>query len=480
MKTTNLILITLLLLAGVGIVSAVTTPVISFTANVTEGTVQLPVKFTAALDPMGGRYTSYKWDFGDGSWATQTGTDGRIAIHTYQNPGHYTVTLEVQDAVMFPDWGTTLVKEDYIFVWHEPATPSFTPQTSGGVGAFPVTFTSTTTGFVNDYEWTIENVSSFQVYSGVGNSITYEFPQVPDETTYTVFMIANNEGGVHKPAAEGTVTVKPQPPTAAFSASSQIGVKPLYVQFNDLSAGSELSYNWDFGYAGTDNTSTNQNPSHTFTESGTYIVNLRVGSGNSPIGEFGYDDAEPLTIIVMNDATDVCPTPEPTPIPTPTPEPTICPNNTANNTIYVNSTAPKLDNIGVFRPSTGTWYLENSFTGVTYKKLRFGIADDIPLVGDFNSDGISDLTVFRPSTSNWYIDTNQNGATDIQRRFGIFGDVPVTGDYNADGKTDLAVYRPSTGTWYIDTNLNGATDISFRYGIENDIPVIGTWENPIL
>ena len=55
--------------------------------------------------------------------------------------------------------------------------------------------------------------------------------------------------------------------------------------------------------------------------------------------------------------------------------------------------------------------------------------------------------MFRPSTGNWYIDTNRNGM-DNPSSSGR-GDIPVPGDYDADGRTDLAVFRPSNGTWYI-------------------------------
>jgi hypothetical protein len=32
---------------------------------------------------------------------------------------------------------------------------------------------------------------------------------------------------------------------------------------------------------------------------------------------------------------------------------------------------------------------------------------------------------------------------------GLSTDVPVPGDYNGDGTTDIAVYRRSTGSWYV-------------------------------
>ena len=48
------------------------------------------------------------------------------------------------------------------------------------------------------------------------------------------------------------------------------------------------------------------------------------------------------------------------------------------------------------RPSSGNWYLETAKTGNVDRTFHFGTTGDIPVIGDWNNDGISDVGVFRP------------------------------------------------------------------------------------
>jgi PKD repeat protein len=58
---------------------------------------------------------------------------------------------------------------------------------------------------------------------------------------------------------------------AIFNASPRVGCPPLTTTFNSLSPVSGLTYHWDFG-DGT--TSTQANPTHTYTSAGNFDVSL--------------------------------------------------------------------------------------------------------------------------------------------------------------------------------------------------------------
>ncbi|HEY7009724.1 MAG TPA: SpoIID/LytB domain-containing protein [Jatrophihabitantaceae bacterium] len=115
--------------------------------------------------------------------------------------------------------------------------------------------------------------------------------------------------------------------------------------------------------------------------------------------------------------------------------------------------------LGVFRPSTGTWYLRG------HSAMRYGTRGDVPVPGHYfgtpanhYADGIA---VYRPSTGMWYL------AGHSSVHWGAKGDIPMPADYDGNGTTDIAVYRPSTHTFY----LRGHAGV--RYGTSGDIPVTG-------
>lgn len=113
--------------------------------------------------------------------------------------------------------------------------------------------------------------------------------------------------------------------------------------------------------------------------------------------------------------------------------------------------------LGVFRPSTGTWYVRGKF------RVEYGRAGDVPVPADFNGDGRSEVAVWRPSTGMWHI----RGMKDVD--WGRRGDLPVPGDYDGDGRDDIAVWRPSTGRWHI----RGVRDVD--WGRKGDVPLPGHW-----
>ncbi|MEN3332223.1 MAG: hypothetical protein V7641_1588 [Blastocatellia bacterium] len=129
--------------------------------------------------------------------------------------------------------------------------------------------------------------------------------------------------------------------------------------------------------------------------------------------------------------------------------------------------------VAVFRPSTGTWYINNSSNGSTTVEV-WGTSGDVPVAADYDGDGKTDIAVWRPSNGTWYILKSSDG-TLLLAGWGISTDKPAPADYDGDGKADVAVWRPSNGTWYIQQSSNGAL-IVVGWGASGDVPIAGDFD----
>jgi len=130
--------------------------------------------------------------------------------------------------------------------------------------------------------------------------------------------------------------------------------------------------------------------------------------------------------------------------------------------------------LSVFRPSGGTWYLQESTAG--FVGMNFGISTDTPVPGDYDNDGKTDIAVYRSlANSVFYVFKSSNSTVAITAwGSNSTGDIPVVGDYDGDGASDLAVYRPTDNTWNVMKSSGGTSNTTF--GQSGDLPVVGDFD----
>jgi SpoIID/LytB domain protein len=130
---------------------------------------------------------------------------------------------------------------------------------------------------------------------------------------------------------------------------------------------------------------------------------------------------------------------------------------------------------GVFTPGAvrgNVWYLSNGFSGHTDISFRYGIPGDIPIVGDWDGNGTYTPGLIRGST--WILSNSFNGHSDISFRYGLSTDRFLVGDWNGDGKSTPGAVRGNT--WYLSNGFTGQTFVTFKYGLATDTPIAGDWD----
>lgn len=232
-----------------------------------------------SVDPV----VSYEWDFGDGNTSTSPNP-----THLFP-AGQYDIKLVITTA-----GGCT----DTAFVHHGiiasvKPVPNFT-ATPRNVCAFQdIYFSDLTTGNVTSWFWQF----------GDGGTSADQNPvyQYQDTGYFDVTLKVCNGGCCD--TIKFLKYIHITPPIANFTPSFDCNNR-FYKQFTDLSIGAD-EWHWDFGDG---NTSTLQNPSHTYAATGTYNVVLRVKNNTTGCE---HTKITPITILFEKadftpSVTDIC------------------------------------------------------------------------------------------------------------------------------------------------------------------------------
>ena len=231
-------------------ITITTPPTAGFNADIMSGCTPLTVQFS---DQSSANATAWNWTFEGGNPASSTEQNPSV---TYNNPGTFNVSLTVSNAA----GEDVTTQEDYITVNTTP-TASFSSTTNG----LQVDFTNNSTN-ADSYEWDFGDSNS--------SSETNPTHTYAADGTYEVTLTATNECGSVTTSQSITITTLP---TAGFNADIMSGCTPLTVQFSDQSSANATAWNWTFE-GGNPASSTQQNPSVTYNNPGTFNVSLTVSN----------------------------------------------------------------------------------------------------------------------------------------------------------------------------------------------------------
>ncbi len=222
-----------------------------FELDVDDGCAPLEVQVT---NQSTGFDVEFSWYFSNGTSSFET-NPGPVVFPQGINDTTYYITLAAVNAC-----GATYY-QDSVLVYPQPVADFGISQESICTPVI-ANFANTTTGSATSFNWDFGN----------GNISTDSLPApqiyFTDTTTiyYTVVLTAANQCGTSTAVQE--VAVDPADVQSFFSASTNSGCLPLTVDFSDFSTPG-ANVDWIFGDG---NSSTLADPTHTFSEPGTYTV----------------------------------------------------------------------------------------------------------------------------------------------------------------------------------------------------------------
>jgi PKD repeat protein len=220
--------------------------------NITYPGVTLPTLQSSFRLPATSIQNSYSWDFNNDSTVDSTSQNPSF---TYSLYGFYPVNLTVSNGA----FNAANVKNNYISVLNaNRATPTITWSNPADI-AYGTALNSTQLNAVASVPGNLVYTPALGTILSAGTQ-TLRVDFTP--TDYINYTTAT------KSVSLNVVVVAP---VTNFTSNTTGGDNPLSVQFTDLSRNSPSGWSWTFGDS---QTSTQQNPTHTYSSAGSYTVTL--------------------------------------------------------------------------------------------------------------------------------------------------------------------------------------------------------------
>ncbi len=244
-------------------VVALNGPTANFTANpVSSCSAPVTVNFTNSTT---GNPTGYVWDFGDPSSGASNTSTVFSPSHTFNSTGSYVVKLTAL---------TPACQSIHLFTVQVLQTAAaFTASDTAICLGSSVTFTNNTLPTNATYAWNFGDPASAPNNTSTLPNPSHLFSLTPGIHTVTLVSTANGCPST----ITHTINVRPHPSPSITAIPSSGCQAPFTVSFNVTTPGI-ATWQWNFNdpSSGTGNTSTIQNPTHTYNTGGTYLPTVSV------------------------------------------------------------------------------------------------------------------------------------------------------------------------------------------------------------
>lgn len=233
-------------------------PSISFSISPNSYACNLAnLNFSATASNSSASIDTFFWNFGDSNSAY-----GQNVSHVYATYGSYNVSLKVISGNL-----CNSTSNQQVDVYLPPVANFISDSVcEGSYTNFTNLSTKINAGNISSYSWDFNSDGTVDATTENPNYL------YSSSGVYTTKLLITSQYGCSDSVSRNIIVYGPIQADFSFS-PSKLGCSNYTVNFTDKSVGDSLSYDWNFGDA---SYSTAKSPTHSFIDTGTFVVSLKV------------------------------------------------------------------------------------------------------------------------------------------------------------------------------------------------------------